>query len=85
MDAVSTLTAALAGRYLVERQIGAGGMATVYLARDLRHELVRVSAGGAAPLLPLGVRGFRGPRFSPAGRRIIVDVESGGDLVGDIW
>jgi serine/threonine-protein kinase len=32
------LNTALAGRYVVERQIGAGGMATVYLARDLRHD-----------------------------------------------
>jgi len=31
------LTAALTGRYQVEREIGQGGMATVYLARDLRH------------------------------------------------
>jgi serine/threonine protein kinase len=28
----------LSGRYEVEREIGAGGMATVYLARDLRHD-----------------------------------------------
>ncbi len=32
------LRAALAGRYAVEREIGAGGMATVYLAQDLRHD-----------------------------------------------
>src|SRR3954466_15432878 len=32
------LRSALACRYDVERQIGAGGMATVYLARDLRHD-----------------------------------------------
>jgi dipeptidyl aminopeptidase/acylaminoacyl peptidase len=31
------LSAALAGRYAIERELGAGGMATVYLADDLRH------------------------------------------------
>src|SRR6059058_4182476 len=31
------LQAALADRYVVERELGHGGMATVYLARDLRH------------------------------------------------
>jgi Tol biopolymer transport system component len=30
--------AALADRYAIVRELGAGGMATVYLARDLRHE-----------------------------------------------
>ena len=37
-DALERLRIALAGRYDVERLLGAGGMATVYLARDLRHE-----------------------------------------------
>jgi serine/threonine-protein kinase len=31
------LRAALAERYAIEREVGRGGMATVYLARDLRH------------------------------------------------
>ena len=37
MDALAQLQSALSGRYAVEREIGAGGMATVYLARDVRH------------------------------------------------
>jgi serine/threonine protein kinase/Tfp pilus assembly protein PilF len=33
----SALNAALAGRYAIERELGRGGMATVYLADDLKH------------------------------------------------
>jgi eukaryotic-like serine/threonine-protein kinase len=35
---IERLNAALSGRYLVEREIGEGGMATVYLAEDVKHE-----------------------------------------------
>ena len=37
-DSTARLNAALEGRYAIEREIGEGGMATVYLADDLRHE-----------------------------------------------
>src|ERR1051326_222999 len=37
MDTVALLNESLVGRYEIERELGAGGMATVYLARDVRH------------------------------------------------
>src|SRR5687767_15303162 len=37
-EILSRLQGALTDRYRIEREIGAGGMATVYLAQDLRHD-----------------------------------------------
>ncbi len=37
-DTLSRLATALIDRYSIERELGAGGMATVYLAHDLKHD-----------------------------------------------
>jgi serine/threonine-protein kinase len=37
-DLITRLNEALEGRYAIERELGEGGMATVYLAEDLKHE-----------------------------------------------
>ena len=37
-DLAARLSAALEGRYRVEREVGEGGMATVFLATDIRHD-----------------------------------------------
>ncbi|NIM48619.1 MAG: protein kinase, partial [Gemmatimonadales bacterium] len=36
-DVIGRLKSALADRYTIERELGGGGMATVYLAEDLKH------------------------------------------------
>jgi serine/threonine protein kinase len=66
-DPLARLSAALGARYAIQREVGSGGMATVYLARDLKHdrevalkvlrpELAATAAGGdiQTMLLPLG-------------------------------
>ena len=37
-DLLEKLKAALADRYTIDHEIGRGGMATVYLAEDLKHD-----------------------------------------------
>ena len=37
-DLSGRLHTALAGRYTIERELGRGGMATVYLSRDVKHD-----------------------------------------------
>ena len=37
-DPIDAVNEALQGRYAVERELGSGGMAIVYLARDLKHD-----------------------------------------------
>jgi len=60
-DAFARLQRALAKRYTVQRAVGSGGMATVYLAEDvkhhslvafksLRHELATAERGMFSPI-----------------------------------
>ena len=45
------LRQALADRYTIERELGSGGMATVYLAHDVKHDrtvAVKVLPGALA-------------------------------------
>ena len=37
-EITARLSTALAGRYKIERHLGEGGMANVYLAEDLKHD-----------------------------------------------
>jgi len=57
-DALYRLKTALSDRYVIEREIGAGGMATVYLAHDVRHDR-RVALKVLKPELAASLGGER--------------------------
>ena len=60
-DQLARLRTALADRYTIERELGAGGMATVYLAEDLKHDR-RVAVKVLRPELAAALGPDRFPR-----------------------
>ena len=72
-DPITRVNAALEGRYSIERELGEGGMATVFLADDLKHE----RKGWPFPPAGFGPRPFPDPwgshswySLGPAARRL---------------
>ena len=75
-DEATRIASAVADKYAIDREIGRGGMATVYLARDIRHnrnvalkvlnpELGAVNGtDGPASRTEAGCRRFPFTRFS---------------------
>ena len=87
-DAPSSLADALRDRYLLERELGRGGMATVYLARDLKHERpVALKVLLPEPAASLGPDRFQ--REIKLAARLqhphILTVHDSGEAAGQLW
>ncbi len=72
-DPVTRLNAALEGRYAIVREIGEGGMATVYLADDVKHDR-RVALKVLKPEL-VAVQFTEDPRFTPGRQDILFSMD----------
>jgi serine/threonine-protein kinase len=82
------LQAALADHYRIERELGRGGMAAVYLARDLRHErLVALKVVRPELAASLGSERFLHEIRMAAGLQHphILPVFDSGDAAGQLW
>src|SRR2546422_1414286 len=87
-DFHATLRAALADRYVIERELGRGGMATVYLTRDLKYRRL-VALKVLSPVLAASLGADRFIREIELAARLqhphIVPVFDSGDAVGILW
>jgi len=83
-----SLARGLEGRYTLERELGRGGMATVYLARDLRHDrLVALKVLRPDLAVTLGPERFqREIRFAARLQHPhILSVYDSGESAGQLW
>ena len=82
------LSAALAGRYTLERELGRGGMAIVHLARDVRRDR-RVALKVLHPQLAFTLGADRFAREIRVAARLdhpnILRVLDSGDVGGQLW
>jgi serine/threonine-protein kinase len=82
------LAEALQGRYILERELGRGGMATVYLAQDVRHER-RIALKLLHPELAATLGPERFQREIRLCARLqhphILTVHDSGESAGQLW
>jgi serine/threonine-protein kinase len=87
-ELLDRLTAALADRYRLDRELGRGGMATVFLAHDLRHKRP-VALKVLHPELALTLGPERFQREIETAARLqhphILTVHDSGETAGQLW
>jgi serine/threonine-protein kinase len=87
-DISDRLRSELDGRYTIERELGRGGMATVYLARDLRHDRP-VALKVLHPELAAALGPERFLREIKTAARLqhphILSVHDSGQAAGQLW
>jgi serine/threonine protein kinase/tetratricopeptide (TPR) repeat protein len=87
-DLRSRLQEGLQGSYTIERELGRGGMATVYLAQDLRHDRP-VALKVLLPLLAASLGPERFQREIRLAARLqhphILSVHDSGEAAGQLW